>query len=506
MKCALTAERAREAENYTINNIKIMPLVLMEKAALSVTEVIEESFFLNEISVFILAGSGNNGADGLAIARILSEKGAKVSVFLKNAEHFSKEYESQKEILDNIDLDFPGSFEYVFDFWGKYDVAIDALFGTGLNRDVTGLDAVLIDNFNSLDAFKISVDIPSGLNATDGHIMGVSVKADATVTFGAYKTGLLRGDGPVNSGEVILKDIGLWYQIDSSRDALVLEDSDLIERLPVSVLNAHKGTYGKTLIIAGSENMYGAAYFAAKASLMSGAGMVKIITHENNRISLQREIPEALFSFYDKTVNEEELSESVKWADSIVIGPGLGKGDTSKILLKTLVSECSLISKVLIMDADAINLLSEDKKLFISLSEKLKAEAVKCVITPHEGELKRLTTSISPDTEADIYDKYGIYLIKKSARTEIFGDLHFINLTGNDGMATAGSGDVLSGILGGILFRLLNGPSFSDACATAVYLHGMAGDIAKEELGKTSMTAGDILSSISTAFERLNEL
>lgn len=289
----------------------------------------------------------------------------------------------------------------------------------------------------------------------------------------------------------------------------LIEASDIEKASFYRDKNAHKGLYGRTLVIAGSKDIYGACFLCAKAAFVSGAGLVKIVTHENNRYTLQHDLPEAMFSFYEGSF-KDALLKDLGTFDTIVTGPGLATGETAHSLVRTVAENADVSRQILIFDADALNIFAEDRVLFERLSRKVKDGKGRVVITPHEGELKRLAkglsdgyNELSSDKDLDIfadrfYENYGIVLVRKGANTRIYGEKRYINTTGNDGMATAGSGDVLAGIMGGALRRYaLGGESdFAKTVAFAVYLHGFAGNLACEKLGPVRMMARDILDNI----------
>lgn len=277
------------------------------------------------------------------------------------------------------------------------------------------------------------------------------------------------------------------------------------ECLPNKDDKASKITYGKTLVIAGSKDIYGACFFALKGALTSGAGMVKCITHKNNRYTLQKEIPEAMYTFYQKFLIKD-YKKSIDWADTIIVGPGLSQDYTSKKLLKKLPTYLHK-GQILIVDADAINVFSKNRPLFDKLIKEISNKQIECVFTPHDGEAKRLIKGLNLCEDIDealftLFKDYGISSVRKGNQSKIFSDTLYINTSGNEAMATAGSGDVLSGILGGFLFRRKDLP-FSKRIAASVYVHGLLGDICVEQKDSLCVTASDLLNSISLAFSRL---
>lgn len=276
---------------------------------------------------------------------------------------------------------------------------------------------------------------------------------------------------------------------------------------PKKYSDADKIKYGRTLVIAGSRNVYGACFFAAKSALMSGAGMIRIVTHINNRLPLTRDLPEAMFSFYRWIVSSKRMESALNWADSVVIGPGLSTGGKAGRLVKLTIERIKAGS-VLIIDADAINILSTDGVLFKDLVSAVKDKKLRAVITPHKGELGRLKNHLKivdlddDEAAAYIYNNYNIAVVRKGERTVSLAGEVYINTTGNEGMATAGSGDVLSGILGGMLHRTAS-HSLAEGVALSVFIHGLCGDLAVLKRNSMSVTASDIMNEIPAALDRV---
>ncbi len=276
---------------------------------------------------------------------------------------------------------------------------------------------------------------------------------------------------------------------------------------PVKITNADKKVYGKTLVIAGSKDIYGASFLCAKSCFLSGAGMVKVFTHRNNKYSLEHDLPEAMFSFYKNFSLKEKLKNSLLWADTVVVGPGLGFYMSSKRIMK-LLPELFHKKQIVIMDADALNILSRDKSLLEKYTECFNRLDIKCVFTPHKDELNRLCKGLFPgltedEVLAELINK-GIVVVKKGNNTHTYGKNIYVNKSGNEGMATAGSGDVLSGILGATLFRCAT-VSFDKRVAFAVYLHGLCGDLCKETINSISIRATDIMNKLPEALDCLEK-
>ena len=497
MKYVVTAKEMKQYDENTISRTGIPAMVLMERAALGGLEEIEAYFKQNSLAnknVLIFVGRGNNGADGLALARLLCVKDYNVEVVLIDSKTgVTEQWEAQNSILQKYPVKIgskPGEREYT--------ILVDAIFGVGLSKNVTGKYAEFIKLFNQMNGFKIALDLPSGLDSDCGRIMGVSTKVDITVTFGFAKRGLYLNDGRDCGGKIVVKEIGIDQQsFYGNTPQLFRYDESPKDVLPPRTTSGNKGGFGKVLLIAGNKNMAGAAALAAKSAYRIGAGMVKIISWECNREILQTSVPEALYG------TEEDLDQSLEWANVIAIGPGLGMDVSAKLFLEKVLTECSL---PLVIDADGLNLLSQDTRLI----EILKREGQKgrdIILTPHIGEFSRLSNlgldeiKNNPEQHTkELAECWNCVIVNKDARTFICksGVPSCINITGNSGMATAGSGDVLTGIIVGLLAQ---GVSAFEAAGIGVYLHGSAGDMATSYFGEHGIMAGDLIEMLT----QLNE-
>lgn len=497
MRIIVNSEQMKQLDAFTIHEMGVPSLVLMEKASMAVVEEIKQGFDLKKI--LILCGSGNNGADGVAVGRILHLQGYQVDLYLAGKEEsFTEESKTQWKIARNYGVSIVNKIDF-----REYTTIVDAVFGVGLSRKVSGSYHDLIEQVNQANIPVLAVDIPSGVNGTTGQIMGVGIKAKKTVTFAYGKIGLYLYPGAAYAGEVVVKDIGIYGKIDNV--LYTLEEADR-NWIPKRTSQGNKGTFGKVLVVAGSKNMCGAAYFSAKASMMMGAGMVRIFTEESNRVPLQQLFPEAMLTTYRSGDKKENILKSLEkacdWANVIAAGPGLGDGEEAGWITESLWTEKT--EKPLILDADGINYLSRNKQLF----GKIKRP---CVLTPHMGEMSRLSgygiDELKEKPVEYIRDislhfmevaenkSYVPTLIMKDARTLIWtGEQQgFLNLNGNSGMATAGSGDVLVGIISGLLAI---GMDVCHAAPMGVWLHAKAGDAAREKKGEASMVASDIINAI----------
>lgn len=479
----VTAEEMREYDGNTMERIGIPGMVLMERAALAAMEYILGHW--EKGSALILAGMGNNGGDGLCLARLLADKGWQVEVWsVGNPERASGQWKSQRRILDSYPVkfcDFPEENEYT--------ILVDALFGVGLSREITGEYARAVAEFQRRRGFRLALDVPSGVDSDTGKVWGCAVKADATVTFGFRKRGLGLYPGCQWAGEIVTAEIGITEKSFFGRTPETFTFTREPGRLlPDRAGDGNKGTFGKVLLVAGSVNMAGAAVLAAKAAYRAGAGMVKVISAEENRVVLQTAVPEALFG------TQRELTESLEWADAVVIGPGIGKSQCSVNNLRQVLEYGR---KPLVIDADGLNLLAESGELQ-QLLEKQGAQGRSVVLTPHVGELSRLTgKSVQALKQSllshgkELARRYHTIVAAKDARTFVCREegSAYLNLCGNSGMATAGSGDVLAGAMGTLLAQTKDA---FEAAVLAVYLHGKAGDAAAAEKGLCGCMAGDI--------------
>ena len=519
MQYIADASEAKEMDGISIHKIGIPSFVLMERASLCVSDCVRSFAEKERDRILVVCGMGNNGGDGAACGRILSEAGYNVQILILGQEEKASE-EMKQQLFIARNLLIPVITTAVL---SEYTVIIDAVFGIGLSRDVTGIYAEWIQKINQSGASVVAVDIPSGIDASSGKVLGIAVKADYTVTFGVNKRGLVLFPGMQYAGTVIVADIGFPKKAveEVMPKAVSYEKEDLLELFPKRIPRSNKGSYGKTLVIAGSEQMSGAAFFAAAAAYRVGNGLVKIVTHENNRVMLQTNLPEALLWTYDGTeilgegaaagqkgrkdaVFEKELSEQIKWATTIIIGPGLGKSAFAAFLLKQVL----LVREVpVLVDADGLNLLSEFLRDGMSFGETgncLNDGGTPLVfpgnfvLTPHLKEMSRLTgkdvKQIKEDLIVACRDISGAVLVLKDARTIVSdGKRLSINQSGNNALAKGGSGDVLSGIIGGLL--ALGMPGF-EAASLGVYLHGLTAEEYVKKRGYSSMIASDILEEL----------
>lgn len=499
MQLWVNAAQMKAADQYTIQKLGVPSLELMEHAAQACVQVLEDEK-VDLSHVCVVCGSGNNGGDGFAIARILQNNRYSVETFcVGNPEHYTEETQEQMHRLQECG----GKITYGMPQEDSYSVIIDAVFGVGLSRKVEGRYRQVIEQMNRMRGTKFAVDIPSGLSATTGCILGCAFKADYTVTFQLKKIGLELSQGRTMAGRVIVPDIGI------STDS-ICEDQEIVrtagkdiyrKMLPDRPEDSNKGTYGRLLVIAGSKGMAGAAYLNAHAAYMTGAGLVRIYTSSDNREILQTLLPEAIITTYEE-YNKEELLSLLTWADSVCIGSGLGMSRLSEKILKTVME---YVKVPCLIDADGLNLLAENNNYLNQMAER------RFVITPHMKEMSRLTGTPVEELKADriqilkdFISRYRITCVLKDSRTLIASEEKGIrmNLTGNSAMAKAGSGDVLAGVISG---WMVQGKEAEDAAELGTYIHGLSGDLAKFEKGVYSVMARDLIEYISKALMKLEE-
>ena len=489
-----TGEQMRRADLYTIEEIGVPSMVLMERAALEVVRCMEEEQ-VDFRKVLVVCGSGNNGGDGYAIARLLHLKGHDVTIFFAgNSQKRSEENAQQAKIAAHYEIPVITNLDTE-----EYSVIIDALFGTGLKREITGHYREILCSVNQMTGEKVAVDLPSGIHDTTGAQMGIAFCADLTVAIAFPKRGLFLQEGNVCAGKILTGDIGISSETFSEGTVTFgYEKQDLFLGFPKRKKNSHKGSYGKVLMIAGSKGMSGAAYLSAKAAYAVGAGLVQIYTHEENRVILQQLLPEAIITTYD-TFDSEQLEKLIQWADLIGIGCGLGKSDTAERVMQYTLKR-ALVPCV--VDADGINILSKHME-WIEVTNAL------IVLTPHMKEMSRmLQCSVKELIEQRMerlhafVERYKVVCVLKDARTLVAKEHRntYLNLSGNAAMAKAGSGDVLAGVIVGILAQQCE--PYTSACL-GVFLHGLAGDMARDKKGAYSVLASDLVAEISSVLKNI---
>lgn len=496
MERIITSKEMRQFEAYTIQKIGIPSLVLMERAALAIVEQLYlQHYDLTHVAV--VCGNGNNGGDGIAIARLLKLKNIAVTIYLVGNEN-DQTVEVQQQIQIARAYQVP-IIKSDLSSLSRCSTVVDALLGIGLSREVTGVFAEAINSMNLSCSRVVSIDMPSGICATSGQVLGIAVNASMTIALAYTKLGLILYPGAQHAGKVITVDVGIYANDEnqSNTDYYSLQSYDIAKLLPIRPAYSNKGSFGKVLVIAGSTDMCGAAYFSAKAAYHSGAGLVQIYTPQENRASLSSQLPEALITTYTPNqIAPHKLQNLLEWATVIVIGPGMGiNANTNRILSLVLATA----SKPVIIDADGLNVLAKNLDLLGNSHPQAPI-----FITPHLGEMARLTS----DDIAHIADnlitvaqkfsnRFEVTCVLKDSRTVITvpkSNRVYINQSGNNGMATGGSGDVLTGILAGLIAQ---GVDLDIVAPLSVYLHGLAGNRAAEQKGQYSMLASDIIDCLS---------
>lgn len=488
MKYLVSGKEMKAWEKQAMEKYKTPSILLMERAAMAVVdEIISGKYDLHK--VLIVCGTGNNGGDGLAVARLLKNRGIHVEVCVAGAlERLSADAKQQLEMYQAISGKFVTAPAY-----DEYTVMVDAIFGIGCNREVSGIAAEVIRCMNAQNVPIVSIDIPSGISSDSGEVCGIAVKADVTITFFSEKLGMMLYPGYDYCGKIQVADLGIPFENADECRMIIYQDQDL-EKLPKRNGNSHKGTYGKVLVIAGAPSICGAAFMAAAGAYHMGAGLVKIYTPKENQIALQMLLPEALLETYDRNRPVlENLEQSMEWADVIVIGPGFGTDQMAEKILRYVICK----SKVpIVVDADGLNILSEHMEWIQEVNAPM-------VMTPHVQEMARLAgctkehlKKMAIEATEEFVMKHPIILVMKDARTIVAKawEMTYLNMSGNSGMATGGSGDVLAGIIGGLIAQ---GQDVLEASRLGVYVHGRAGDYAAAQKGEYSMTATDILDGIA---------
>ncbi len=494
-----SVEQIRALDAQTIEKEPISSIGLMERAATAAFRWIENMIPREKI-MKIFCGTGNNGGDGLVIARLLAQKKRPVHVYiLRMVGEGSADFQTNLERLrknPKVFINELHDIEALPDI-APTDVVVDAIFGSGLNKAVTGPIATIITHLNHSAAFrKISIDLPSGLFTGDNaHNDGTVFKADVTLTFEFPKLAFFFAENYPYTGDWHVLPIGLHTaSLEAAKvDHMYTLLPDVLPLIKKRQRFDHKGTYGHALLIAGSKGKIGAAVLAARGTLKAGAGLLSVHLPACGANVLTTAVPEAMTSIDQQEGHVVTLPDLGK-ANAIAVGPGLGTHPDTQKALKVLIQESAL---PIIYDADALNMLSENKTWLSFLT----AESI---LTPHPGEFDRLAGKSASSYERlqkqkALSIKHGIYIILKGAYTSVScpdGSV-FFNATGNPGMATAGSGDVLTGVLLGLKAQ---GYSSLHTCLLGVYLHGLAGDVAANKRSQQALMAGDICEYLGKAW------
>lgn len=514
MKVA-TAQEMREIDERAIQNYGIPGIVLMENAGLQVVEAIREKFpDLSQRNVAILAGKGNNGGDGLVVARQLQNRGIAVQVFLlARRDEVRGDARTNLEIALKIGVDIeevvsPDHLHRIQEALHRKHLLVDAILGTGLTSPLRGFYREVISVVNASNIPVVAIDIPSGLSSDTGEVPGEHVKANLTVTFALPKRGQLLYPAAASVGDLVVADISIPPKVIEETDINVhLITEEMVQPiLEPRDPSAHKGLFGHILVIGGSAGKTGAAAMASYAALRTGAGLVSLALPKSLSLAMETVFPEVMTVPLPETEEQtldisalEPILELLPQMKVLVVGPGMTTHPRTSQLLKGVLRASQV---PMVIDADGLNSLAG----CLSLLRECPAPRI---LTPHPGEMSRLTGDSVSDIQRNRIEiaqrfssSYGVLLVLKGART-LVSDTQgqvYINPTGNPGMATAGMGDVLSGMIAGLIAQdggLLEGTT------AAVYLHGMAGDLAAQKVGSLCLVASDLLSHLPQAIERV---
>jgi hydroxyethylthiazole kinase-like uncharacterized protein yjeF len=505
----------READRRTIEDVGIPSIVLMENAGRQVVAAMESTFeSLDSMSVAVLCGRGNNGGDGFVAARTLIERDIDVAVYLFAASADVRgDARINLDVLRNLGVDVveitdAGAWELHGREVLAADVVVDALVGTGLSAPLSGLYETVVADVNASPRPVVAIDLPSGLSADDHAVNGPAIDASLTVTLGAPKLPLVLPPGEALSGTLVIADIGIPASIIEDVEGSwveILTKEAMRQLVQPRAQDSHKGDYGRVLVVAGSPGKSGAAVLAGLAALRSGAGLVTIATPVSQVPLVAAGATECMTLALPEDeyghARLDALEQIVEFnADVIAIGPGLGRTDGVRALVHAVAERSGV---PLILDADAVVAFAGDPDRLVG------RDGVDLIITPHPGEMAALIGLTTADVQAhrlavarDFAATHRLHVVLKGHRTIIATPegRSFINLTGNPGMATAGAGDVLTGAVAAWAGQLLDAEA---ACQLAVYLHGLAGDLAEADEGEIGMIAGDILSRLGEAVQEL---
>jgi hydroxyethylthiazole kinase-like uncharacterized protein yjeF len=506
----VTTQQIKNIDRRAIRAFGIPGMVLMENAAAAVMTAMEKFFDgLQGVRVGIICGKGNNGGDGLALARRLRISGVPVRVALLSSFGALKgEAKANLSILRKMDLEIVqnASSRSLADIVGWSDVLVDALLGVGLSSPLKGRYAQAVAMINSSGRPVVAIDMPTGINADTGGVMGAAIKADLTVTMAFLKRGLVLYPGAEYAGTVRVADLGIPAEVAEKENISVsLLDRGSIQGVIGSRLSdAHKGDFGHLMVVAGSPGKAGAAIMAARGALRAGAGLVSVATPNNIVPIIQSQVVEAMAVPSAESIegtlgigSEEELLKAMGKMTAVAIGPGLSTHYETVQAVRNLIKRLTIPA---VIDADGLNALVG----FLDILKRVKASMI---LTPHPGEMGRLLGISSDEVQRDRIEiaaafarKYRVTVVLKGAATVVatpYGWV-YVNSTGNPGMASGGTGDVLTGMIGSFLAQ---GYSASQAACLGVYLHGRAGDLAAEEKGEASMIAGDLIEKLPQAIK-----
>jgi hydroxyethylthiazole kinase-like uncharacterized protein yjeF len=515
MRLVKTAD-IQEMDRLTIHDVGIPGAVLMENAGRGATRIFLEHFSPSPGScAVVICGPGNNGGDGYVMARYLNQAGMRVIVLaLGKPGRISGEALTNLEIIRHMKMDImgapgPAGWRKVRDCLADCDYIIDGLLGTGLNSAVRGYYSQVIQDINSSGRPVMSIDMPSGLNADTGQVMGVAIRADLTVTFGFPKLGQMLFPGAGLVGRLARIDIGIPDMVAERVTGRysMLEPDDFVDLLRDKRMDIHKGDRGHLLILAGSTGKTGAATLTAMGALRAGAGLVTLGIPKGLNSILEAKLTEAMTVPLPETGEgslslkaKGEIFRLLEGKDALAIGPGLSTNPETSALVKEIVAGCGL---PMVIDADGLNAMAGDRRAMKALDDKK-------ILTPHPGEMGRLiglkTSEVQDDrvgAACGFSQGHGCYLVLKGARTLITGPDGevYLNPTGNPALSSGGAGDVLTGLISGFLAR---GWPMIRAANAGVYLHGLAADLLAEDMGRAGVLAGELPDSIPGLMDALS--
>ena len=508
----LNAAQMRDADRQTIDDIGIPSMVLMENAGRQVVAALEAAYGdLAERHVAVLCGPGSNGGDGFVVARTLHQRGVEVLVFVVATMAAIKgDARLNVEILGRlgltvVEISDEQAWDLHFSEISQCDLIVDAIFGTGLKSPLAGMMETVAADVNASGIPVIAIDMPTGLSADHAEPIGECIRAGMTVTLAAPKLPLVLPPGEAHAGSIVVADIGIPPEV---IDSLAGPRLELLTREAMREIiqpresDSHKGDYGHVLIVAGSRGKTGAAHLAAVGALRSGAGLVSLATPLSSQPIVAAMGAEYMTVPLEETADGKVAAGALESIleieeDVIAVGPGLGTGPDVTVFVQELVARSE---SPLVLDADALNALATDPDRLMTA-----AGSRPIIITPHPGEMSRLANTTVDEVQAHRVDvardfavQHQIYVVLKGYRTLIAtpeGKV-FINPLGNPGMATGGTGDVLTGVIAGWLAQLLDAEA---ACKIAVYLHGLAGDLTEADEGEVAMTAADLAAHLGDA-------
>jgi NAD(P)H-hydrate epimerase len=511
----LNTQQMREADRQTIDDVGIPSIVLMENAGRQAVAAMEAAYDdLPSSKVGVLCGRGNNGGDGFVVARTLAQRGIEAVVYLLGSVGDVRgDARTNLEILGRVGLTVveitnAQEWELHFSEISECDVIVDAIVGTGFHGPLTGLLETVVADVNGLGVPIVAIDLPTGVSADSHEIDGEAIEASMTVTLAAPKLPLILPPADAYGGDLVIADIGIPGAVIDELDGPWLElltRERMRELVPARAADSHKGDFGRVLVVAGSVGRTGAAHLAATGALRSGAGLVTIATPKSCLPILAAMAPEYMTEGLDETsAGTIDFSAADRVldmkADVIAIGPGLGQDPSTAAFVQAVVERSGV---PLVVDADALNAFSGDP-------ERLGGrDGVDVIVTPHPGEMARLLNLSIEQVQAerleharDFAAAHRCHVVLKGHRTVIAGPegRSFVNLTGNAGMATGGTGDLLTGMIAAWFAQLLDAEG---ACKLAVYLHGTAGDLAEADEGEVALLPTDIAARLGDAILEL---